>query len=165
MTSPYDPGAWTDLFVATVGATAALTGLIFVGVSINLTRITAFKGLPERALEAIVLLLTAMTISIFGLVPQDGLILGIELLVLGLAGVAAVGMFQTVQWRSVDPKFRAHLLGRAALEQLAVLCFAAAGMTLVLHAGGGLYWVAPGLALSIVASVLNAWVLLVEILR
>ena len=52
MTSAYDPGAWTDLFVATVGATAALTGLIFVGVSINLTRITAFKGLPERALEA-----------------------------------------------------------------------------------------------------------------
>lgn len=165
MTSPYDPGAWTDLFVATVGATAALTGLIFVGVSINLTRITAYKGLPERALEAIVLLLTAMAVSIFGLVPQDALILGIELLVLGLGGAAAVGIFQSVQWRSLDPKFKAHLLGRAALEQVAVLSLAVAGTTLVLHAGGGLYWVAPALALSIVASVLNAWVLLVEILR
>ena len=57
------------------------------------------------------LLLTAMTISIFGLVPQDGLILGIELLVLGLAGVAAAGMFQTVGWRSVDPQFKAPPAG------------------------------------------------------
>ncbi len=30
---------WHDLFVATTGASAALTGFIFVCVSINLTRI------------------------------------------------------------------------------------------------------------------------------
>ncbi len=30
---------------------------------------------------------------------------------------------------------------------------------------GGLYWLAPGIILSIAAGVSNAWVLLVEILR
>ena len=35
----YDPSEWTDLFVATAGASAALAGLVFVAVSINLERI------------------------------------------------------------------------------------------------------------------------------
>jgi hypothetical protein len=47
----YDPSEWTDLFVATAGASAALAGLVFVAVSINLERILSFRGLPERALS------------------------------------------------------------------------------------------------------------------
>lgn len=31
----YDATAWTDLFVAAAGASAALAGLVFVAVSIN----------------------------------------------------------------------------------------------------------------------------------
>jgi hypothetical protein len=41
---------WHDFFIACAGASAALMGLIFVGVSINLTRILSFPTLPGRAL-------------------------------------------------------------------------------------------------------------------
>jgi hypothetical protein len=45
----YDPELWHDLFVAVAGAAAALAGLVFVAVSINVERILQYKGLPERA--------------------------------------------------------------------------------------------------------------------
>ncbi len=42
---------WENFFVAEVGASAALAGLIFVGVSINLNRILSLPRLPDRALR------------------------------------------------------------------------------------------------------------------
>lgn len=47
----YDASEWSELFVASAGASAALAGLVFVAVSINVERILEFPGLPERALE------------------------------------------------------------------------------------------------------------------
>ena len=43
--------------------------------------------------------------------------------------------------------------------------FLIAGVSLLLGAGGGLYWMAAGVALLFVAALGNAWVLLVEVLR
>lgn len=39
----YDPETWHDLFIAAAGAAAALSGLIFVAVSINLRDIFAVE--------------------------------------------------------------------------------------------------------------------------
>jgi modulator of FtsH protease len=38
------------------GASAALAGLLFVAVSINVERIVHYKGLPERGVETLALL-------------------------------------------------------------------------------------------------------------
>jgi hypothetical protein len=40
-----------------------------------------------------------------------------------------------------------------------------AGASLLVHAGGGLYWTLAGVTLSLLAAVFNAWVLLIEIAR
>jgi hypothetical protein len=40
---------WESFFVAQVGASAAVAGLVFVGVSINLDKILKYAGLPGRA--------------------------------------------------------------------------------------------------------------------
>ena len=43
---------WHDFYVATAGATAALLGLLFVGVSINLSTITADERVDLRTRAA-----------------------------------------------------------------------------------------------------------------
>jgi hypothetical protein len=55
----FEISRWKDLFVASAGASAALAGLVFVAVSINIDRILKFNGLPERALQTVLLLCSA----------------------------------------------------------------------------------------------------------
>jgi hypothetical protein len=58
---------------------------VFVAVSINIERILRFEGLPERALESVLLLLSVVIVSIIGLIPgQSHIALGAELLAAGL---------------------------------------------------------------------------------
>ena len=65
----YDPVPWESFFVALAGAAAALVGLVFVALSINLTKVLGGRGLPERAAEAIVLLSSVLLVALLGLVP------------------------------------------------------------------------------------------------
>jgi hypothetical protein len=84
MTS-YQPADWHDLFVASAGAAAALTGLIFVAVSINLAQILADRKLPTRAAETLSILVGLVLLLVFMLVPGQGrIVLGIEIGGLGV---------------------------------------------------------------------------------
>lgn len=162
----YDPSRWTDLFVATAGASAALAGLLFVAVSINLERILSYEGLPERALETLLLLVGVLVISILALMPgQSAQAVGAEALVFGLLLAAAVFRLPAPrdQETGVEP---AHWrVGRLAVRAIGTIPFAIGGLSLLLETGGGLYWVAAGIVLAIIGGVVNAWVLLIEILR
>lgn len=74
-----DPTRWHDLFIAEAGAAAALAGLLFVAISINLKQILAFPTLPIRAASSLVALMVALVISTLVLVPGQGRVtLGIE---------------------------------------------------------------------------------------
>ena len=61
--------AWENFFVAEVGASAVLAGLVFVGLSINLDKIIAGSGLPGCALEALVAMMAVLVVSSLLLVP------------------------------------------------------------------------------------------------
>src|ERR1700753_2570072 len=85
MATAYSAGDWSDLFVASAGASAALTGLLFVAVSVNIQDILKTKALPGRALQTLLLLLSAVVVSLVGLVPgQSPTALGVELLLFAL---------------------------------------------------------------------------------
>jgi hypothetical protein len=76
----YDLAAWAAFFTALTGAAAALAGLLFVAVSINLGNI--LKGatmLPARAAETLAMLLFVVISSGLALVPQDTGLLGAEI--------------------------------------------------------------------------------------
>jgi modulator of FtsH protease len=161
----YDPTEWHDLFVAAAGASAALAGLLFVAVSINLERILQFEGLPERGLETVAMLLAVLLISLVGLVPgQSHVALGVEVLVLAVVLVVFIGRLPT-SYSGPGEVPRSWVYTRWALRLVATVPFLAAGVSLLAEAGGGLYWVVDGIVFAILAAVANAWVLLVEILR
>ncbi|HZV48246.1 MAG TPA: hypothetical protein VFD49_00565 [Candidatus Dormibacteraeota bacterium] len=82
---------WSDLFVGTVGVSAALAGLVFIGISINLDEIVALQGIPERGLEAIGLLFGVLVMSTLVLVPQPVLALAIELLAAAFGEAIGLG--------------------------------------------------------------------------
>jgi modulator of FtsH protease len=164
MTTAYSAADWTDLFVASAGASAALTGLLFVAVSLNIKEILGNAGLPGRALQTLLLLLGPVVTSLTVLIPgQSTTALGIELLGLGLVFggwvlVLAVRMIEHVR-PYVRPLFHFGLLLPGTVPQIV------GAVSLLAHSGGGLYWIVGGLIGALLGASINAWVLLVEILR
>jgi modulator of FtsH protease len=109
----FEGSEWSELFVASAGASAALAGLVFVAVSINIDRLAI---LLRRSLP-----------------PPPA----------------------PVSWR----------LGRQAVVAAGTVPLVIGGASLLAETGGGLYWTAGGIIFAIAGAVLNAWVLMVEILR
>jgi modulator of FtsH protease len=157
---------WQTFFAAQVGASAALTGLVFVALSINLQRIMQARSLIGRAAEAVILLVAPVIIGLAMLAPYDSVrTTG------ALTGIAALGFWVFV----VVILFRGgeSAGNRPGLERMARVGLAQAslvppivGAGIMLGgstAGAGL--VALGVVVSICAGILDAWVLLVEILR
>ena len=162
----YNPSEWTDFFVATGGASAALAGLVFVAVSINIERILSFPGLPERSLETLLFLVSVLLVSLVGLVPQQGHVaLGLELLIVTLAIDAIVLRQPTIQVAEGEVMLRSWRVARWTVRIVAMVPLLIGAVSILAEQGGGLYWVFAGVVLAIAASVANAWVLLVEILR
>jgi len=161
----YDASEWSDLFVAAAGAGAALAGLVFVAVSINIERILGGEGLPDRALQAVLTLLMAVCVSIVGLIPgQDHVALGVELLFISaLFGVVVMRL--VIRSLPAAPAPRHWMVGRLVVPAIAVIPLLVGSVSVLAEGGGGLYWIAAGIVGAIVGAVANAWVLLVEILR
>jgi hypothetical protein len=166
----YDPGAWHDLFVAAAGAAAALSGLIFVAVSINLRDIFALEKkigstyLTGRALESLVALLIVLAISLVGLDPGISRALFAGFLLFCAAGSVVSPIRATLAQRSSHVKPTAYNL-RRFLSLLLVAVYSVTGATLLAQAGGGLHWLPFAFVLAITIAASNAWILLVEVLR
>jgi hypothetical protein len=150
--------------VAAAGATAALAGLVFVAVSINIERILTFRGLPERGLVTVLLLVSVLVVSLFGLMPgQSRHELGIELLV---ESIVAVGvMVGLILWKRPLPGQESHLGSSLGIVALGTVPFVVGAIGVLTQSGGGLYWTFSGMIGAIIGAVINAWILLVEILR
>jgi modulator of FtsH protease len=162
---------WHDFFLAAAGAAAVLAGLVFVGLSINLDTIMSNPnyGLPGRALEALVMLMAVLIVTILLLVPAQGMVLaGVEVLAVGIVDWAAVVIIHVLvlrNWRFLELAFRRNFVPRAVLCQMATLPIVAAGIGVIGWGVGGLYWLVVGVVLSFLVAVADAWVLLVEIHR
>src|SRR5271156_6091694 len=62
---------WANFFVAQVGASAALLGLVFVSISLNLPKILSNPYLPDRALMTMSLLLAILLVASLLLIPDQ----------------------------------------------------------------------------------------------
>jgi hypothetical protein len=157
---------WQTLFAVQAGAAATLTGLVFVAVSINLTKIVAFPGLPSRAAESIIQFLQVFFICTAALIPrQPAVAVAIEILSVALFSWAIQVIAHVRYARSRSGHPRLWLMIRIVQTQLASIPFFIAGIYLVFDLPPGPYWLVPGFVFSFVAGVANAWVLLVEVVR
>lgn len=161
--SAYDVQPWHEMYVMVGGASAALAGLLFVAVSINVDRIIAGQGLARRAGETLIVMVTLLVLSVFVLVPQPRDALAVESLALGVLLFAAMLGRLRLHLRSLGPAYR-RVVPTVILGIVAVP-LVVAGVSLLVGAGGGLYWLVPAVVLGFIGAVVNAWVLLIEILR
>jgi hypothetical protein len=156
---------WSNFLVAEVSASAALAGLIFVAVSINLSKIIEYPGVSGRAAEALALLMGVLIIATLGLAPnQSQAVLGAEFLVVGMALWVFTVNLQLRQLRRAKQPWW-WLASRAMLCQVTTLSFCIAGILLILGHAGGMNWLILGCVFAFLTSTTSAWVLLIEIIR
>lgn len=157
---------WSDFNVAMVGATAALAGLLIVAMSVNISTIMSSPTLPARAASSIAALVLAIVAGALGLVPGQGEVAyGIEVLVAAVIAAAFHVHAMRVIARE-DQVSAADRFGKSILGAVPIAAFLVGGALIVVGAGSaGLAAVAVGSVLAVVAAIVMAWVMLVEVLR
>lgn len=86
----YDVAAWTGFSSTVADVAAALAGLLFVGLSLNLKEVLAYSALPARAAATVGLLIAILLTGIFLATPgQAHHVVAVEIGAVGL--VMAIG--------------------------------------------------------------------------
>ncbi len=158
---------WTDFYVAEVGAAAALAGLLFVAISINIERILNFPSLPGRAFQTLAMIAAALVIAGLGLIPgQPHTWFGWEALAAGLviAATAVREAMLTARHRKPNDPL-GWIVIPFVTAAFAFLPNLIGGVLLIGSNDAGLYWIAIGVITTFLATLQNGWVLLIEILR
>ena len=157
---------WNDFYMAIAGASATLTGLIFVGVSISLTKILAIRGLPDRALLSLVLLLNTLVLSFLFLVPGLSIkTLAIWSLIISMFTWIVVFRCDLHIFINKERQYKRQYLFNILIDQVATILFIVAGTAMMANWADHEYWFVPAMLVSIVKAVVDGWVLLVEINR
>lgn len=158
---------WTDFFVAAAGAGAALGGLMIVAVSVNVAEIIKYPQLPARAGATIASLMLVVVVALLALAPQPLIVLGWEVTVVAAAA-------WVLHLRSAAVVVRGNRAGNRpvgeaveviAVSQAQVLPLLVGGVLLGCSVAAGEYVVFAAIIAVLPLAVLEAWVLLVEILR
>ena len=160
-----NPGAWAEFGIAMVGAAATLAGLVFVAISINLRQILAVPTLVGRASEGLLTLLVALVACALLPIPgQDAQTLGAIWIAIGVA-FAIIALATHLRSIPAFREKRAVLAGRVVSHQAVALLLLVAGVSTAAGVGGGIYWIVPASLGAVAVGIVDAWVLLVEILR
>jgi hypothetical protein len=157
---------WDSFFTAEVGAAAALAGLIFVSITINLQRIVANPSVTLRAFQALLLLVGTFVMASLFLVPgQSPTEQGAELLAVTVVLWAALNALELSAWHRASAIYRGFLTGHSIQIQIPYVLAVIGSVALLLSNPSALYWFVPATLAAFLIAVFEAWVLTIPILR
>jgi modulator of FtsH protease len=160
----FDPHAWHDFGVGVATAAASLTGLLFISLSINLEHILGNPWLPRRAGLTLILMFEALVLGLVLLTPLGSRTsFGWALIVVAAIGWVAAGVMFV--FRPPPLERRSVVLFNGILVEVVTLGVLGSAISVAVGAGGGLYWLVPCLIVLLGSGIVNAWILLVEIVR
>jgi hypothetical protein len=150
---------WHDFATMIGGASGALTGLLFVSVSLNAGRIAGHAGLRASAGQTLTLFITPLLIATTLLVPhQADWVLGAELMATGLLGGLVLSANHHLLTGLADDDLRLiSIFNRPALNVITMALVLASGAVLAAGQEAGLYLLFPATVVAFVSGVLNAW--------
>src|SRR5262249_33086941 len=140
----------------------ALTGLLFVAVSINSRAIHAPRNLSSRAAQSLTLFMITVLVAIILATPQPAGPIGWELV--GLA-VASGALMLALDRRAGPARGTgaARFVERFSPNTITCVLVGVAGLTLLLDAGGGLYWLLPAAIVGLAGGVVSSWLFLIRV--
>ena len=159
----YHAGAWLTFGEALAGVAGALTGLLFVAVSIKSDVLARSRNLSSRAAQTLVLFMIAVLLGLLVVTPQPRIALAWELIALAALSGVALQVLDRRAGSAEDANTVERYMERFSPNLITAVLVGVAGVTLVIRAGGGLYWLLPTAVTSLLGGVTSAWLFLVRV--
>ena len=158
----YTTTAWLSFGEAVAAVAGALTGLLFVALSVRSDAVAASRSLSSRAAQTLVLFMTAVLVAVLLVAPQPSTVLGSELLAVALVSGTGLLILDRRAGHSTD-KGVVRYIERFSPNMITAALVGVAGLTFLVKAGGGLYWLIPAIMASLLGGVINAWLFLIKV--
>jgi hypothetical protein len=158
----YTASVWLSFGEALAAVAGALTGLLFVAVSVKSDALAASRTLSSRAAQTLVLFMTSVLTALLLVVPQSPVALGWELLAVAAVSGTALLVLDRRAGHGADQGVASYV-EKFSPNTITAVLVGVAGLTFLLRAGGGLYWLIPATAASLLGGVVNAWLFLIKV--